>query len=53
LDLVRVFLNEKGVDENAKNLDGDTAVMWASWHLEVVHAVLNHNGADMSFKGKG
>ena len=50
IDMVKKFI-EDGADVNAKNNDGNTALMMASWngHIEVVRFLLK-NGADVNAK---
>jgi ankyrin repeat protein len=50
IDMVKKYI-EDGADVNAKNDDGNTALMMASWngHIEVVRFLLK-NGADVNAK---
>jgi ankyrin repeat protein len=49
MEVVRVFLNEDGVDVNVKGEFDNTALIWASLkgHSEVIRALLSHYGVDV------
>ncbi len=53
IDKVRVLLR-RGANVNAKNERGDTALILASTrgYLEVVRALLNHDGVDVNIQGR-